>query len=147
MLFPILYLYVLQQKYLFKILFYTNFICITFGSNLDYQKWTNPQMRRQMLFPDHLYVFTFGFHSSLWNKTRLWKKIRSFYLYSMQLFNVLKKKKNCPRKHKKPSSKVAHNRPQTFFHVLAWLPKPAQNWFTYYKYVPRRICSLFCGQI
>ena len=28
---------------------------------------------------------------------------------------------------------------------MARLPKPAQNWFSYYKNVPRLICLLICG--
>ena len=47
----------------------------------------------------------------------------------------------------KSPKKVAHNRPQTFFHVLARLPKPAQNWFSCHNYVPRHICSLICAWI
>ena len=35
----------------------------------------------------------------------------------------------CPWKHKKTSSKAAHNQPKTFFSCTGWLPKPAQIWF------------------
>ena len=43
------------------------------------------------------------------------------------VFSKLKKKKIDPENKKKTPSKVAHNRPQFFFSVLARLPKPAQN--------------------
>jgi hypothetical protein len=49
----------------------------------------------------------------------------------MKLFSanasVLKKKKIDPENMKKPPSKVAHNRPPTFFYVQAWLPKRPRN--------------------
>ena len=51
----------------------------------------------------------------------------------------------CPWKHKKRSSKVAHNRPQTFFsQVRPSCPNPPRIDFSYYEYVPRFICLLIC---
>ena len=48
---------------------------------------------------------------------------------------------------RKLPSKVAHNRPQTFFFKY-WLGCPNQPRidFSCYKYVPRLICLLICGQ-
>ena len=44
---------------------------------------------------------------------------------------------------KKTASKVAHNRPKTFFFTsTTWLPRID---FSYYKYVPRLICLHICG--
>ena len=53
----------------------------------------------------------------------------------MQLFKAdaivfsekFKKKVFDPENMKTPPSKVAHNRPPTFFCVLAWLPKRPRN--------------------
>ena len=46
---------------------------------------------------------------------------------------------------KKNPLKVAHNRPQFFFHVLAGCPNQPRIDFSCYKYVQRRICSLIYG--
>ena len=55
-------------------------------------------------------------------------------------------KKNCPWKHVKLCSKVAHNRPKTFFsQVRPGFPNQPRIDFSYYKYVPRLICLLICG--
>ena len=52
----------------------------------------------------------------------------------------------CPWKHKKWASKVAHNRPQTFFsQVRPGCPIQLKIDFSYYEYVPRLICFLICG--
>jgi hypothetical protein len=57
----------------------------------------------------------------------------------MQLFSAdaivfsKKKKKYDPENVKNPPSKVAHNRPPTFFYVLARLPKEAKTEITYHQ--------------
>ena len=45
----------------------------------------------------------------------------------IEFFKIIKKKKIDPENMKKPPSKVAHNRPQLFFYVLARLPKRPRN--------------------
>ena len=76
-----------------------------------------------MLFLD-LYVFTLKF---LANKKKLKNENKNppldFLPFSYLTFpnaKMFSKKNFCPQK-------VDHNRPQTFFHVLARLPKPAHN--------------------
>jgi hypothetical protein len=51
----------------------------------------------------------------------------------------------CPWKQKKRASKVAHNRPQTFFsQVRPGCPNQPRIDSLYYKYVSRFICLLIC---
>jgi hypothetical protein len=46
---------------------------------------------------------------------------------------------------KKRASKVAHNRPQTFFsQYWSGCPNQPRIDFSYYKYGPRLICLLIC---
>ena len=48
---------------------------------------------------------------------------------------------------KKLCSKVAHNRPQTFFsQVRPGCPNQPRIDFSYYKNVPRLVCLLICGR-
>ena len=95
------------------------------------------QIGEQMSSP-YIYVFTIKFLAL----------IKCFFMFSgpikfkkfnytkciMQLFSaetiVFSKKKIkvlTPQNMKKPPSKVAHNRPHTFFHLLARLPKRPRN--------------------
>ena len=76
-----------------------------------------------MLVPD-LYVFTLKFlayKKRLKHEKKNFQKEKKNYLSSMQLFSsdaTMFSKKNfffAHKKLKKPPSKVAHNRPQTFF--------------------------------
>ena len=46
---------------------------------------------------------------------------------ALKCFQKKIKKYFDPENMKKLPSKVAHNQPQTFFSVLAWLPKPPKN--------------------
>jgi hypothetical protein len=67
----------------------------------------------------------------------------------MQLFSAeptifsKKKKKFAHENFKKQASKVAHNRPKSYFSQSSQAHSPKLI-FSYYKYVPRRICLLIC---
>ena len=74
------------------------------------------------------------------------KKTKTFFYATVQCgrYNVLIFFSH--KKLKKPLSKVAHNRPQTFFsQVRPSCPNQPRIDFSCHKYVPRRICSLICG--
>ena len=48
---------------------------------------------------------------------------------------------------KKRASKVAHNRPRPFFSQSSPAHSPQSRIdYSYYKYVPRHICLLICGE-
>ena len=61
-------------------------------------------------------------------KKKIKKKTTLFYAILVRMLQWFQKKIFFAYKElKKPPSKIAHSQPQTFFHVLARLPKPAQN--------------------